>query len=144
VNADGSDSRRVLAERYLSLPYWNGQSILLKQAQSLNSTEWSINGVPHAEFVPTSGQLVQVNSDGTNFRTIIDYSLKEPVLSPDGMMVAYVYREQIKVLTLADRNERVVASVCGYKGGYRLRWSPDSQAIAFQTREVLERDGQFG
>lgn len=146
VNADGSDSRRVLAQRYLSLPYWNndGQSILMKQAQSLFSSEWSINGAQHAVFVPTSGQLIQVNSDGTNFRTIIDYSVQEPILSPDGMQVAYVYREQLKVLTLADLSERVVASVCGYGGGYRLRWSPDSQAIAFQTREVLERNGQTG
>ena len=142
AKADASESRRIFASRYVSLPTWtqDGNSIVFQRAGHLQWNKSLVNGSWHLDFYPVAGELLQIDVDGSNLRSLNDYVLT-PVLSPDGKMVAYVEGNRILVMKLEDRSEKLIANVCGLDD-YRIAWSPDSKKIAFESEEVLYENGQ--
>lgn len=140
ASADGSEIGRITTLRYASMPHWNpeGNRLLFQLSAFLPHSQWLIEG----EWVPSTtysgGRLMQIDVDGNYLKVLADY-VSEPTFSPDGSMVAYVDGSSVEVMSLTDRSRSVIAQVCGMSDeGYRLRWSPDSQLIAFRTGKVLQ------
>ena len=89
---------------------------------------------------------MQVDTDGSNLKSITEY-VRTPILSPDGKMIAYsdpggIQGTQITVLSIGDRTKQAITHVCGLDDN-QLRWSPDSQAIAFESETVIYENGRF-
>ena len=61
-----------------------------------------------------------------------------PVVSPDGLLVAYVHgQREIGIIGLDAKQSRVLATgefAAGFESGHEVVWSPDSRWVAFMNR----------
>lgn len=119
ANADGSN-RRVLTNA------------------TPQHISWSVNNVIAFD---NSGQIMLINSDGTNlrqFQGITQPSPSFPDWSPNGQKLAFVSNNNIYTINANGTNERLVVS-----NANQPVWSPDGQKIAFQKSGIgmINADG---
>jgi Tol biopolymer transport system component len=136
INADGSHEIRLAAIRYAHSVNWipDGTSILFVEDPHDGS------GIPHigGSYAETpyleshAGHLMRVALDGTAPERLTTERVYEPVVSPDGLWVAYVERfNRVMALPLEGGDAIEVALACTYRGdSFQLAWSPDSELLA--------------
>ncbi len=87
-----------------------------------------------------------MSSDGSNAAPVIPetrHYILSPVWSPDGKMIAYLYKEReapylsyIRTIDLENREDRIIGKVSpDVWTSIELAWSPDSKRIAFNDAE---------
>ncbi len=150
ADADGTAITRIVPRRYIGYPQWiDTNTIVVQQTDVLPhcASKWP-RGYPIPILCYSAGKLWQVASDGGGLRVLADNG-QEATLNADRSALAYVERSRsptdakdtVIVLRLPELARTAVATVCGFRDdGYRLRWSPNGQLVAFMS-DVPSNDG---
>lgn len=117
---------------------------------------WFVFAFNHGTYESFSGQLVAVNSSGTEIReltkSILDTSFTNPALSPDEEKLFFIMSkgtmQHIAILWL-DTNKLKLFRPEGYDGstwflyGDRMVWSPDGEWIAIRIEKEAYTEDIF-
>ncbi len=136
VSVDGSYKTQLTTSRYAHSVSWmpDGTSILFVEDPHDGSVVPHIGGTyaetPYME--PRPGYLMSFALDGTAPEMLTTGLIYEPVISPDGLWVAYVEKgNRVMALPLEGESAIEVALACTYRGDrFQLDWSPDSELLA--------------
>jgi eukaryotic-like serine/threonine-protein kinase len=137
ANADGSESRQVSRDGN----------------DAENPTATTDGWIIYNSFHPQKAGIWKVRQDGTQATHLVRVVTSLPEVSPDGQHVAYIAdgrtaRAAIRVVRLADGKDmgfaipitpvRRTSAILG-----RMRWMPDSKAIAFLGQNAEGVNGIF-
>lgn len=139
-NYDGTDPVQIVASSWLGALSTGGSSVSVPN--------WHPNGrdIVFAAGAPGNWQLYLVRSDGSNTPQQISitgmstYTLSDPCVSPDGLVVAFIYNYNVWMANLVTGLPTQLTT----DGNSSLplhtdpNFSPDNQTIGFLTQTVAD------
>jgi hypothetical protein len=85
------------------------------------------------KLTPSTGAVFAIDSEGADWRKVIDSTVMYPRVSPDGKLLAYAQGDTISV---RDMNLKKTWKIADFHG--RPSWSPDGQWLVISEGKLHE------